>query len=141
MDIITSGRRGIATAVATGATATLALAAVAVPGAVAQPADPVHTAAADLAHAERGASTATDLRTPDAVDAATTPAPQLTPTVSPVKVVQMGHGESAGFDWGDAAIGAGGAIAAIALTGIAAAALTRRRVPPAGTSRTADAAL
>jgi hypothetical protein len=53
----------------------------------------------------------------------------------------MGHGGSAGFDWGDAAIGAGGAIAAIALTGIAAAALTRRRVPPAGTSRTADAAL
>src|SRR3954452_7245350 len=139
MDITTTGRRRTATALATGVTAALALATVAVPGALAQPADPVHTAAADLAHAERGSSTAADLRTPDAVDAAEGSARQAGPTVSPVTVVRTGHG--GGFDWGDAAIGAGGTIAAIALSGVAATALTRRRVHPPTPSNAADAAL
>jgi hypothetical protein len=139
MDITTNGRRRTATALATGVTAALALATVAVPGALAQPADPVHTAAADLAHAERGSSTATDLRTPDAVDAAEGSARQAGPTVSPVTVVRTQHG--GGFDWGDAAIGAGGTIAAIALGGIAATALTRRRLHPPTRSNAADAAL
>jgi hypothetical protein len=141
MDITTSGRRRTGTALTTGITAAVALAAVSAPGAIARPAEPMRTAAADRALAERGPSPRVDLRTPDAIDAAQSSVPRVAASASPVKVVRTGNRTSGGFDWGDAAIGAGGTIAAIALGGCAAVALTRRRLRPTSVSNAADAAL
>jgi hypothetical protein len=91
--------------------ATLAAGALAAPGALARPAPP------DPAPAYGGAVAAPsrDLRTPDAIDAATSHEPVSAPAGD-------------GFAWGDAAIGAGGAIGAVTLALGAAVAVTRRRV-------------
>jgi hypothetical protein len=85
----------------------------------------------------------TDLRSPDAVDAAS-PAVQAPATKAPsvdlrspdavdaanpaVQVVQTG-GSSSGFDWGDAGIGAGGAVAVGLLILGGTMLITRRRHP------------
>jgi hypothetical protein len=63
-----------------------------------------------------------DLRTPDAIDAAS---PTTTPTPSRVRIVEV---PSHGFEWGDAGIGAAGALAVIALgAGVGMAGAQRRR--------------
>ena len=64
-----------------------------------------------------------DPRSPDARDAALAAA-RLAPTRGPV-VVSVS--ESGGFDWGDAAIGAGGAAGLLLVAGGTAAYATRRR--------------
>jgi hypothetical protein len=127
-------------ALATGVTAAIALTAVAVPGAFARPAEPMHTAALDRALAVRGSTQRSDLRTPDAVDAAAS-APRVTATAAPAKVLRSGQSTSNGFDWGDAAIGAGGTVAAITLSASAAMALSRRRGRPTSASNAAGVAL
>ncbi|MDX6684711.1 MAG: hypothetical protein QOF86_839, partial [Baekduia sp.] len=92
------------------------------------------------ARAARASSTPPARRTPDAVDAA--PArPPSTATASPAKVVRVGQSPSSGFDWGDAAIGAGGAVIAITLSASAAMALSRRRQGPTSAPDPAGAAL
>jgi hypothetical protein len=137
----TSTKRARTTkALATGLTAGIALTAVAVPGAFAHPAEPMHTAALDRAQAARGSSSTSDLRTPDAVDAAVS-RPQVTATASPVKAVRVGQSTSSAFDWGDAAIGAGGTVVAITLSASAAMALSRRRQGPTSASDAAGVAL
>jgi hypothetical protein len=67
-----------------------------------------------------------DLRTPDASDAAAGRSAAGSPSVI---VVRMPQHQSAGggMDWGDAGIGAGGAIAVLALTAGGTLALQRRR--------------
>jgi hypothetical protein len=92
--------------------ATLAAGALAAPGALARPAPP------DPAPSYGGAVAAPslDLRTPYAIDAAKSHEPVSAPA----------GGD--GFAWGDAAIGAGGAIGAVTLALGAAVAVTRRRV-------------
>jgi hypothetical protein len=140
MHTTSTKRARTAKALATGLTAGVALTAVAVPSAFAHPAEPMHTAALDRALAARGSSTPTDLRTPDAVDAAAA-RPQATATASPSKVVRVGQSPSSGFDWGDAAIGAGGAVIAITLSASAAMALSRRRQGPTSAPDPAGAAL
>jgi hypothetical protein len=92
--------------------ATLAAGALAAPGALARPAPP------DPAPAYGGAvaSPSLDLRTPGAIDAAKSHGPVSAPAAGD------------GFAWGDAAIGAGGAIGAVTLALGAAVAVTRRRV-------------
>jgi hypothetical protein len=127
-------------AIATGVTTALALTAVAVPGAFARPADPMHTAAADRALAAQGSTAPSDLRTPDATDAADATVPQVSSS-SPVRIVRAEQSTTSGFDWGDAAIGAGGTFAAVALSGGAVMALSRRRGRPAGASKTAGVAV
>jgi hypothetical protein len=136
LHLTTTERGRTSKAIATGVTTALALTAVAAPTAFARPAEPMRTAAADRALAERGSSTPSDLRTPDATDAAT-----ATASSSPVKVVRTAQSTSSSFDWGDAAIGAGGTFAAIVLSASAVMALGRRRQHPTGASKTAGAAL
>jgi hypothetical protein len=136
LHLTTTERGRTGKAIATGVTTALALTAVAAPAAFARPAEPMHTAAADRALAARGPSTPSDLRTPDATDAAAAAA-----SSSPVKVVRTAQSTSSSFDWGDAAIGAGGTFAAIVLSAGAVMALSRRRQHPAGASNTAGAAL
>jgi hypothetical protein len=140
MHLTTTERGRTSKALATGVTAALALSAVAVPAAFARPADPMHTAAADRALAAQGSTAPSDLRTPDATDAANAAAPQATASASPVKVVRTEQSSSSSFDWGDAAIGAGGTFVAIALSASAVMALSRRREHPSA-SETAGAAL
>jgi hypothetical protein len=140
INLTTTERGRTSKALATGITTALALTAVAVPGAFARPADPMHTAAADRALAAQGSSAPSDLRTPDATDAADATAAQATASSSPVKVVRTQQSTSSGFDWGDAAIGAGGTFVAIALSASAVMALSRRREHPSA-SKTAGAAL
>jgi hypothetical protein len=80
--------------------------------------------AQDLARGIQPQSTAVvDARSPDSVDRATGGGVRATPGVELVQV-----GGSSGFDWGDAAIGAGG-LAALALlgAGIALMEMHRRR--------------
>ena len=141
MHLTTTERGRTTKALATGVTTALALTAIAVPTAFARPADPMHTAAADQALAAQGSDTPSDLRTPDAVDAATAAESHATASPSPVEVVRTEQSTSSGFDWGDAAIGAGGTFAAIALSASAVMALSRRREQTSGTSKTADVAL
>jgi hypothetical protein len=65
-----------------------------------------------------------DLRTPDAIDAAS-PRPASTPAPTRVRIVEV---PSRGFEWGDAGIGAAGALAVIALgAGVGMAGAQRRR--------------
>jgi hypothetical protein len=92
--------------------ATLAVGALAAPGALARPAPPDPTPAYGGAVAARSL----DLRTPDAIDAAT--------SSEPVSAAPAGDG----FAWGDAAIGAGGAVGAVVIALGATVAVTRRRV-------------
>jgi len=70
-----------------------------------------------------------DLRSPDAKAAAADPRAlsYATPTV-----IRVGSG--GGFDWGDAGIGAGGALAVVALVGGGLVLVTRRRTTHSGVS-------
>jgi hypothetical protein len=71
-----------------------------------------------------------DLRTPDAIDAAS---PTTTPSPTRVRIVEV---PSNGFEWGDAGIGAAGALAVVALgagVGMAGAQRRRSRQVSAGT--------
>jgi hypothetical protein len=77
-----------------------------------------------------------DLRSPDARDAAAGRSAAGSPSVLVVTVPQH-RSTSGGMDWGDAGIGAGGAVAVLVLTGGAALALQRRR--HATSARTAAA--
>jgi uncharacterized iron-regulated membrane protein len=67
-----------------------------------------------------------DLRSPDARDAAAGRSAAGSPSVLVVRVSQH-RSAAGGMDWGDAVIGAGGAVAILALTGGATLALQRRR--------------
>ena len=99
------------------------LVAVAAPAAVAQPVDLRSPDARDAAAA---AQQQTDLRSPDARDFA---AGRRIVASTPVQVAKAPGATPAasGFDWGDAAVGAGGVIG-VALVGAAGmAALVRRR--------------
>jgi hypothetical protein len=112
--------------------AALAAGALAAPGASGQPADPVnqthHQTAADH-HVVVGRGV--DLRSPDAIAAGESPRPApATPAQTPVRVVEPGGPSSGGFAWGDAAIGAGGAVGTVVLAFGGAVALTRRRNRP-----------
>jgi hypothetical protein len=138
MHLTVTDRGRTSKAIATGVTTALALTAVAVPGAFARPAEPMHTAAADRALAAQGSPAPSDLRTPDAIDAADAAAPQGTSS-SPVRIVRAEQSTTSGFDWGDAAIGAGGTFVAIVLSAGAVTALSRRRGRPA--AKTAGVAL
>jgi hypothetical protein len=70
-----------------------------------------------------------DLRSPDARDAAAGRSAAGSPSVLVVRIPQH-RSTAGGMDWGDAGIGAGGAVAVFALTGGAALALQRRRHAP-----------
>ena len=119
------GRAGrtLVTAVA----AAIATTAVAVPSAFAQPADPVHTAASDRALAAQGSPAGDDLRTPDAIEAGQSE--RIAAAPRPVKVVEAAQPSADGFDWGDAAVGAGGALGAVLLCAGGAMGLMRRQRP------------
>jgi hypothetical protein len=67
-----------------------------------------------------------DLRSPDAVDAS---AKHITGLVPPVQVVHISDGSKGGFDWGDAAIGAGTAAGLALLVLGGAVMVTHRRRP------------
>lgn len=110
-------RRTLATAIAT------MLMAVAAPAAMAQPADLRSPDAQDAAAVVQQAQ---DLRSPDAQDFAV--GRQIVAS-TPVQVAKAPSETPArpGFDWGDAALGAGGALA-VALLGVGGTlALMRRR--------------
>ena len=72
------------------------------------------------------AATTPDLRTPDARDAAAGRSAAGSPSVLVVRVPQH-RSAAGGMDWGDAFIGAGGAVAVLALTAGGALVLQRRR--------------
>ena len=67
-----------------------------------------------------------DLRSPDARDAAAGRSAPGSPSVLVVRVPQH-RSAAGGMDWGDAVIGAGGAVAVLALTAGGALAVQRRR--------------
>jgi hypothetical protein len=67
-----------------------------------------------------------DLRSPDARDAATGRSAAGSPSVLVVRVPQH-RSAAGGMDWGDAFIGAGGAVAVLTLTAGGALAVQRRR--------------
>jgi hypothetical protein len=67
-----------------------------------------------------------DLRSPDARDAAAGRSAAGSPSVLVVRVSQH-RSAAGGMDWGDAVIGAGGAVAVLALTAGGALAVQRRR--------------
>jgi hypothetical protein len=108
---------------ATGVATALVLGAMAAPAALAEPIDlrtPDARDAADVAAAQRAA----DLRSPDARDAAE--GRQIVAS-TPVTITKVRSAEPSGFDWGDAAIGAGGAVGVV-LVGVGGTlALVRRR--------------
>ncbi len=72
------------------------------------------------------AATARDLRSPDARDAAAGRSAAGSPSVLVVRIPQH-RSAGGGIDWGDAGIGAGGAVAVLALTAGGTLALQRRR--------------
>ena len=78
-----------------------------------------------------------DLRSPDARDAAAGRSAAGSPSVLVVRVPQH-RAAAGGMDWGDAVIGAGGAVAVLALTAGGALAVQRRR--HVGSARTPAAA-
>jgi len=78
-----------------------------------------------------------DLRSPDARDAAAGRSAAGSPSVLVVRVPQH-RSAAGGMDWGDAVIGAGGAVAVLALTAGGALAVQRRR--HVGSARTPAAA-
>jgi hypothetical protein len=83
------------------------------------------------------AATTPDLRSPDARDAAAGRSAAGSPSVLVVRIPQH-RSAGGGMDWGDAVIGAGGAVAALALTAGGTLALQRRR--HVASTRTAAAA-
>jgi hypothetical protein len=72
-------------------------------------------------------SPSVDLRSPDAIDAATTPK-HTTGLVPPVQVVHLSDKAKSDFDWGDAGIGAG-TVAGLALLALGGTAMVTRRRP------------
>jgi|SRR5690242_14959588 hypothetical protein len=71
----------------------------------------------------------TDLRSPDARDVADGRSAASSPSVLVVRMPQH-RAPSSGMDWGDAGIGAGGAVAVLALAAGGTLALQRRRHAP-----------
>ena len=72
------------------------------------------------------ATTTPDLRSPDARDAAAARSAAGSPSVLVVRIPQHRSADS-GMDWGDTLIGAGGAVAVLALSAGGTLALQRRR--------------
>jgi hypothetical protein len=93
------------------ATIGLAVAAMAAPAAVANQdlRSPDAVDAAQTALAQRGQ----DLRSPDTRDTAAGRGTFTAPHVTVVKVAEAPQATGGGFDWGDAGIGAGGAVALV----------------------------
>ena len=81
---------------------------------------------------QQPSSSSNDLRSPDAKAAAADPRTQTYATPTVLKV-----GSDSGFDWGDAGIGAGGALAVVALAGGGLVLVSRRRTTHPRVSPTA----
>jgi hypothetical protein len=81
---------------------------------------------------QQPSSSSNDLRSPDAKAAAADPRTQTYATPTVIKV-----GSDSGFDWGDAGIGAGGALAVVALAGGGLVLVSRRRTTHPRVSPTA----
>jgi hypothetical protein len=115
------------------ATIGLAVAAMAAPAAVARQdfRSPDAVDAAQTALAQRGQ----DLRSPDTRDTAAGRGTFSAPRVTVVKVAETPQATGGGFDWGDAGIGAGGAVALV-LIGVGGSLMVthRRRGGPAAIS-------
>jgi len=79
--------------------------------------------------AQQPSASSNDLRTPDAIAAAADP---RTRTYASPEVVKLSS--DSGFDWGDAGIGAGGALAVVALAGGGLLLVSRRRTSHTGVS-------
>jgi hypothetical protein len=82
---------------------------------------------------QQPSTSSSDLRTPDAKAAAADPRAQTYATPTVIKVGSSGGG----FDWGDAGIGAGGALAVVALAGGGLVLVSRRRTTHPRVSPTA----
>jgi hypothetical protein len=80
--------------------------------------------ARDAADAATRGAPAQDLRSPDTRDAAAGVGVAQR-TIRPVRVIDLGDN---GFDWTDAAVGAGGALGLVLVLGAGGAAVVRRRV-------------
>lgn len=117
-------------ATASGLATALAIGALAAPSAFAQPAD----VSGPNAGATQHASGTDDRRSPDTQDAAQG---RRIVASTPVEIVRVKHSSATGFDWGDAAIGAGGTMGAVILCLGGTVALTRRRRVPTATSNAA----
>jgi hypothetical protein len=115
------------------ATIGLAVAALAAPAAVASQdfRSPDAVDAAQTALAQRGQ----DLRSPDTRDTAAGRGTFSAPHVTVVKLAEAPQATDGGFDWGDAGIGAGGAVALV-LIGVGGSLVVthRRRGGPAAIS-------
>jgi hypothetical protein len=115
------------------ATIGLAVAAMTAPAAVASQdfRSPDAVDAAQTALAQRGQ----DLRSPDTRDTAAGRGTFSAPRVTVVKVAEAPQATGGGFDWGDAGIGAGGAVALV-LIGVGGSLMVthRRRGGPAAIS-------
>jgi len=81
---------------------------------------------------QQPSTSSNDLRSPDAKAAAADPGALTYATPTIIKV-----GSSSGFDWGDAGIGAGGALAVVALAGGGLVLVSRRRTTHPRVSPTA----
>jgi hypothetical protein len=79
--------------------------------------------------AQQPSASSNDLRSPDAIAAAADP---RTRTYASPEVVKLSS--DSGFDWGDAGIGAGGALAVVALAGGGLLLVSRRRTSHSGVS-------
>jgi hypothetical protein len=101
--------------------AVLAVGALAAPSALARPADMIIPNTGGVSQHTTGT---VDLRSPDTRDAAQ--GRQIVAS-TPVALPGIRHSSATGFDWGDAAIGAGGAMGAVLLCLGGTVALTRRR--------------
>jgi hypothetical protein len=77
--------------------------------------------------AQQPSASSNDLRSPDAIAAAADP---RTRTYASPEVVKLSS--DSGFDWGDAGIGAGGALAVVALAGGGLLLVSRRRTSHTG---------
>jgi hypothetical protein len=82
--------------------------------------------------AQQPSASSNDLRSPDAIAAAADP---RTRTYASPEVVKLSS--DSGFDWGDAGIGAGGALAVVALAGGGLVLVSRRRTTHPRVSPTA----
>jgi hypothetical protein len=94
---------------------------------------PNHIAPPDTSKAvvvsQQPSTSSNDLRSPDAIAAAADP---RTRTYASPTVVKLSS--DSGFDWGDAGIGAGGALAVVALAGGGLLLVSRRRTSHTGVS-------
>jgi len=79
--------------------------------------------------AQQPSASSNDLRSPDAIAAAADP---RTRTYASPEVIKLSS--DSGFDWGDAGIGAGGALAVVALAGGGLLFVSRRRTSHTGVS-------